>query len=93
VSEQLNDFGTLNTADFTLWRDSPGQTGPDLAADGNGDNVVDELDYQIWQTGLGQAAINVELSSAVPEPASLVLSIGLLAAVITACRHSHETHN
>ena len=34
--------GTVNTADYTMWRDSLGESGSGLAADGNGDGKIDD---------------------------------------------------
>jgi hypothetical protein len=38
----------VNAADYSVWRDSLGQTGPGLAADGNGDGTVNQADYDLW---------------------------------------------
>jgi autotransporter-associated beta strand protein len=38
----------VNAADFTVWRDSFGQTGAGLAADGNGDGAINQADYDLW---------------------------------------------
>jgi autotransporter-associated beta strand protein len=72
--------GVVDAADFTVWRDTLGQTGNGLAADGNNDQRIDDADLAVWRSqfgqslpGAGQAATNV------PEPAAL--SIALLAAV------------
>ena len=35
-----------------LWRSTFGQAGPGLAADGNGNGVVDAADYVVWRTNL-----------------------------------------
>src|SRR6202007_2157730 len=39
----FNHDGIVDAADYTVWRDSLGQTG-NVAADGNEDNVVDMAD-------------------------------------------------
>lgn len=54
--------------------------------------MVDELDYQLWQTGFGQAAINVELSSAVPEPAAVISAVLIAGCVIIGNRHRGRRH-
>jgi autotransporter-associated beta strand protein len=43
----------VNTADYTIWRSSFGQTGVGLPADGNGDGVVNQTDYDIWNSDVG----------------------------------------
>lgn len=62
--------GVVDTADYTVWRDTLGQNGDGLAADGNGDMHVDELDYEFWKlrfgnTGAGSSQL---LGASVPEP-------------------------
>lgn len=69
-----NNDGQINAADYTVWRDTLGQTGPGLAADGNANNQVDTGDYQIWRNNYGTAAATV----AIPEPATLCISLLLL---------------
>jgi probable HAF family extracellular repeat protein len=80
VQGDYNRNGTVDAADYVVWRETLNQMGPNLAADGNGDNRVDAGDYSIWRarfggtTGSGSGAI-LALSSAdaVPEPTSLWL--------------------
>ena len=69
-----NGDGTVDTADYTVWRDSFGQIGTDLAADGDGSGEIDGGDYTVWTTNFGLATSS---SSAVPEPSAIFLS-GLL---------------
>lgn len=72
-----NQDGTVDAADYTMWRDAWGQTGLRLAADGDGDGSIDETDHVFWAAryggGLGSPA-------AAPEPTSGVL--GLIAALV-----------
>lgn len=73
--------GVVDAADYTLWRDSFGQTGIALAADGNGNGNVDAGDYEIWKNHLGEfAGVDAgKAGSNVPEPAALMLAaLGLL---------------
>jgi hypothetical protein len=48
----FNLDGMVDSADYTLWRDTMGST-TDLAADGNGDGVVDHADYDVWRDDTG----------------------------------------
>src|SRR5262249_28080483 len=48
VPGDYNGNGIVDVADYTLWRDTVGQTGAGLATDGNGDGVVNQQDYQFW---------------------------------------------
>lgn len=80
LAGDFNGDGTVDAADYTLWRSTEGMTGPGLFADHNDDHIVNELDYRLWRSnygntvGSGGASASV---SAVPEPSSLML-IGLL---------------
>lgn len=69
----FNGDGLVDTADYTVWRDTLGQ------ADASG--VVDIDDYNIWKSNLGNsmpAAVRfADAQATVPEPNSLVLA-GLL---------------
>jgi hypothetical protein len=66
--------GLVDAADYTVWRDTMGQMGTDLAADGNGDDKVDAADYLIWkQSFLGAGSGGLGDATSVPEPSALVL--------------------
>lgn len=63
----LGDYnldGTVNAADYTVWRDSLGQTGADLPADGDNSGTVDTSDYMLWRNNFG--------ASLPPAPAALL---------------------
>jgi hypothetical protein len=72
-----NRSGAVNADDYAFWRSSFGQTGPDLAADGNGDESIDAADYVLWRANLGPRAAGTEalLVASVPEPTSGLLLI------------------
>jgi hypothetical protein len=83
-----NHNGTVDAADYVVWRNTLGETGADLAADGNGDDVIDADDYDLWRANFGQTAGSGSaipsaetLSAAVPETATLVLLLSGLAAI------------
>jgi V8-like Glu-specific endopeptidase len=85
ISPILGDYnanGTVDAADYTVWRDAIGQSGPGLTADGNGDNLIDSSDYDIWRSHFGQTALSGEgaaVSLAIPEPATAaLLSLAIL---------------
>jgi hypothetical protein len=90
----FNDDGIVDAADYTVWRDTLGQTGQDLAADftgpgGTPDGVVDSLDYDFWVANFGATAPGSGASSltTVPEPSSLVL-ITMAFFAVGFCRRS-----
>lgn len=74
----FNQDGTVDAADYTVWRDSLGTTDP---LGGNGDEMgasnglVDAADYVLWRTNFGLTnSISLSASdSSVPEPATLLL--------------------
>lgn len=72
------DFnGTVNNADYTVWRNSFGST--TLAeADGNGNGKVDAADYVLWRKTFGQSGgpatgPEIFLGANLPEPSSGIL--------------------
>jgi len=74
-----NFDGTVNAADYVVWRTMLGQTGPGLAADGNGDQDVDSSDYRVWRTNFAKASPGVStINSLVPEPSTTVLIIAVM---------------
>jgi hypothetical protein len=40
----------------SLWRDTLGEIGNNLAADGNGSGQIDPGDYDVWRAHFGQTA-------------------------------------
>ncbi len=68
-----NDDGTVDAADFTVWRDSFGQTGTGLAADGNGNGKIDDGDYAVWKLYFGETSLSGVGGAQVPEPSAIVL--------------------
>ncbi|MEO1497310.1 MAG: matrixin family metalloprotease [Planctomycetota bacterium] len=70
--------GLVDLVDYTLWRDTLGQTVPRFtAADHNGDGSIGLADYDLWVANFGQTLGG---GSAVPEPGGLLAS-----AVLAAC--------
>ena len=74
----FNGDGTVDAADYTVWRDTLGSAGlePYSLGDGNGDGDVTQADYDIWQSHFGQtipAATSATATVPVPEPGALSL--------------------
>jgi hypothetical protein len=74
LTGDFNGDGIVDAADYTVWRDTLGSSGPGLAADANADEVVDALDYGLWRANFGQTAAGALAGAAnVPEPSTIVL--------------------
>jgi hypothetical protein len=80
-----NDDGTVNAADYTVWRNTLGQmvtagngadgTGPSGVPDGS----IDRLDYDFWKALYGSMpGIGATANLSVPEPATLMLAVAAL---------------
>jgi T5SS/PEP-CTERM-associated repeat protein len=85
VSVPAGDYsanGVVDAADYVVWRRSLGQSGSNLAADGNNDGAVDTFDYEFWRSRIGNVAGNGAsnlLAASVPEPATYVgFTLGLI---------------
>ncbi|TWT87479.1 hypothetical protein Mal64_30180 [Pseudobythopirellula maris] len=86
-----NENGFVDAADFTVWRDAMGTgVAPGTSADGTGDGMIDDDDYDLWVANFGleipapSLATSSSSSLAVPEPGTAWLTglavgaIGLL---------------
>lgn len=82
VSGDYNGDGTVNAADYTIWRDTLGST-TDLRANGDNtgvsENVIDQADYNFWTSQFGTGAS--ALSTAVPEPSAVSLLVAASAVI------------
>jgi hypothetical protein len=70
IPGDYNSNGSVDAADYIIWRKTRNQAGIGLPADGNGNNVVDSGDYNVWRshfganaTGVGVVMMNVPESS------------------------------
>lgn len=72
-----NANGAVDAADYTIWRDTVGQSGAGLAADGNHDGTVNSADYIVWKSNFGStiAGAGTAGSTLVPEPATAALLV------------------
>lgn len=74
-----NGDGTVNLADYTVWRDNLGANESTLANPGDGSGTVDTGDYDVWKSnfgtsGAGSASL-LAGTSRVPEPGQLTHAI------------------
>lgn len=74
VQGDYNGDATVNLIDYTVWRNTLGATGLDLAADGDDSGTVDATDYDVWKANFGQpSATLLTPQVGVPEPAAWAL--------------------
>ncbi|MEX2308081.1 MAG: hypothetical protein WD738_10840 [Pirellulales bacterium] len=82
LTGDFNADGTVNAADYVIWRSLSGRMGIGLAADSNFDGVVNLVDYFMWRSHFGQMVPGAGSGSAadrppgaVPEPASGLIMV------------------
>ena len=86
-----NCDGSVDAADYVVWRKTLGQTGAGLAPDGNGNHEIDHDDYAIWRANFGSAApANHAAPARVPEPAAWTAPLMLTLAVMMRRRRRPE---
>jgi hypothetical protein len=75
-----NGDGMVDAGDYTVWRDNNGTTA--WLPNDDTPGVVDASDYDDWRAGFGTSAAGSAAlgAAAVPEPASVLLLIGVIVA-------------
>ncbi len=77
-----NGDGTVDAADYTVWRDNLGGDASTAFAEGTRNagqsGPINAADYQAWVDSYGNTSSQSN-STAVPEPTSLLMAAGLLA--------------
>ncbi len=77
-----NGDGVVNLADYTVWRDNLGGVSLPNEDPSQSPGVVDSADYLVWKNSFGASAVSlmgsVSSTSTIPEPASMLLAVGLL---------------
>lgn len=69
-----NGDGIVDAADYTVWRDSLGDSvAIGSGADGVADGVIDIADYELWKANFGNAAGSGAARTPTPEPSTLAL--------------------
>jgi hypothetical protein len=87
-----NGDGFVDAADYTIWRDTFGQTVANLGegADGDLSGMIDEGDYDFWKLNFGTAIPpgggSLTVGTLVPEPSGVLLALWTL--VVVSCRRS-----
>ena len=76
IPGDYNEDGTVNAADYTVWRDTSGSM-TDLRANGDDTGtsmgVIDAADYEFWKANFGANGSAAGGSTAIPEPTSAAL--------------------
>jgi hypothetical protein len=75
-SGDFNRDGSVNTADYVLWRKTYGTaTAPGTRADGDGNGHVDAPDYNIFTNNFGRHDPATGSASAAPEPSTWMITL------------------
>jgi hypothetical protein len=92
-----NGNGVVDAADYTVWRDTLGQSvTPGNGADGNANGMIDNGDYDFWKSHFGDvlagAGSSADQSATVPEPGTILqVAFGaLMLTVRSMCRRRCE---
>lgn len=85
----FNADGSVDAADYTVWRDNLGQSDSALNGNGTGDasGLVVPEDYSLWRASYGASSSQASgdlAGSNVPEPATMMLGLLLALAQCTA---------
>lgn len=90
VLGDYNGDGTVNAADYTVWRDNLGASTLPANRDPGNAGAVDQADYDFWVSRFGNSTGSASGSNvAVPEPASLALA-ALIAPLLLVGRHTRR---
>jgi hypothetical protein len=73
----FNRDGTVDSADYVIWRSELGNSGDSLWADADQDGTVDADDLGIWRTHFGNSYPAGSGSHAIPEPSSIFIAVAL----------------
>jgi len=88
LAGDYNGDGIVNAGDYTVWRNTFGQTVAAYSgADGDGNTQINDADFDVWRAHFGQMAAgsgsgSLAASAAVPEPGSLYLFVAALTALV-----------
>jgi hypothetical protein len=93
IPGDFNGDNRVDAADYIVWRDNRGKTGPpgilgdgdDGSGTGKPDGSVNDADYSLWRANFGQTQTAASTSLAVPEPTNAVV-LQLFAFLLMASR-------
>lgn len=76
IFPDYNGNGTVDAADYTLWRDTLGMVvTPGAGADSSNNGIIDQRDYEIWRDNFGMTMPGAGSGAVVgvPEPSALAV--------------------
>jgi hypothetical protein len=79
LAGDYNLDGTVDAADYIVWRRTLGQSGPGRAADGDMNGMVDATDFAIWRSNFGATSTHPAANATIAEPVSSLLAVVCLA--------------
>ena len=82
LAGDFNGDGSVDAADYTVWRDSLG-SGDALPNDGGLGTPISSAHYDLWANNFGATLLGGNAAAATPEPTSLGLAAILLVGVGT----------
>jgi hypothetical protein len=89
IPADYNSDGAVNTADYTMWRNSLGaEVTPGTKADGNGNGVIDAGDYILWRKRMSIGSGTSLKGASVPEPREIILLIAAVTLVYGSSRRA-----
>ena len=92
VPGDFNGDGTVDAADFTVWRDNLGGTSTVLHGNGSGQATVVHADYDLWKVHFAEFPTPISETKTIPESSSLLL-LGLGLAIVSGHRTMASKRN
>ena len=81
LAGDYNDDGAVNVDDYTTWRNNVGSSAGTLPNDADG-GVIGQAQYETWKANFGSTTSGSPSEAVVPEPASALLLIVTIVAVM-----------
>jgi hypothetical protein len=75
VAGDYNGNGTVDAADYVVWRQNLGQTFALPNRDPSNSGVINQQDYTYWKGHFSNSGAGASVSSIVPEPSSIGLTL------------------